>query len=693
MNFDLFFNVVESDLGLMIDCDYNRDLFDRQTVDRWLHHYQTLLDQMVAGPTQPVSALSLLDAAERHQLLVEWNHTDAQYPRDKCVHQLFEEQVSRTPGSVAAVFEDTKLTYAELDAAANRLAHHLLSLGVGPGTTVGICLERSLEMLVGLLGVLKAGGAYVPLDPHYPRERIAAVIEDSTPALIVTQAEIASRLRPVPCRMICLDEDRTAIMRTSPRKPVSSVSPSSLAYLIFTSGSTGRPKGVEITHRSVVNLLSSMAIRPGLVAQDTLLAVTTLSFDIAVLELFLPLVVGARVVIAGRDDVSDGNRLLALLAASGTTVMQATPATWRLLLEAGSNGRPQIKVLCGGEALPRDLADALLVRSSSVWNMYGPTETTVWSATSRVEPGDGPVTIGPPIANTQFFVVDGTGQPVPIGVPGELLIGGDGVARGYWKQPELSAEKFIRNSLDRTDRGSLLYRTGDQVRYLPNGQLEFLGRLDSQVKVRGFRIEASEVESVISGFPGVRDCVVVAREDTPGDKRLVAYVVADGLALARSELRHFIGSKLPEYMVPTSFVPLEALPRTPNGKVDRRRLPAPQMANGQSPREYVAATSPRARTLAEICAKCSTLIESAWRTAYSISGQTPSICFRLSQGRARRGSADPDADPVRTKHLANCGRAREVGSRDASGGDTATCTGVARPVSYSAVLSGSSRAI
>jgi amino acid adenylation domain-containing protein len=429
------------------------------------------------------------------------------------------------------------------------------------------------------------------------------VIEDSTPELIITQADIASRLGPVPCRLVCLDEAHTAIMRESAFTPESSASPESLAYLIFTSGSTGRPKGVEITHRSVVNLLSSMALRPGLVAQDTLLAVTTLSFDIAVLELFLPLVVGARVVIAARDDVSDGNRLLALLAESGTTVMQATPATWQLLLEAGWNGRPQVKVLCGGEALSRELADALLVRSSSVWNMYGPTETTVWSATSRVEPGEGPVTIGPPIANTQFFVVDGSGQPVPIGVPGELLIGGDGVARGYWKKPQLSVEKFIRNSLDPADRSSHLYKTGDQVRYLPNRQLEFLGRLDSQVKVRGFRIETSEVESVIIGFLGVRDCLVVAREDTPGDKRLVAYVVLEGSALARAELRRFITSKLPEYMVPTSFVALDALPRTPNGKIDRRRLPAPEMGNGQSVPEYVAAKSPRERDLAEICAK------------------------------------------------------------------------------------------
>ncbi len=601
VNFDLFVNVVESDLGLAIDCDYSRELFDRETVDRWLHHYQTVLDEMVAGPTQPVSALSLLDSAERRRLLVEWNQTRADYPREKCIHQLFEEQVARTPDSIAVVFEDRKLTYAELDAASNRLAHHLQSLGVVPETTVGICLDRSLEMLVALLGVLKAGSAYVPLDPYYPRERIGAVIEDSSPLLILTQEDSAIRLGAIPCRLVCLEQSRDAILRESARKPDTELSPRNLAYLIFTSGSTGRPKGVEITHRAVVNLLCSMARKPGLVPQDTLLAVTTPSFDIAVLELFLPLFVGARVVIAGREDVTDGSRLLALLAASGATVMQATPATWRLLLEAGWNGRPQIKVLCGGEALPRDLADALLARSSSVWNMYGPTETTVWSATSRVEPGPAPVTIGPPIANTQFLVTDRSGRLVPIGVPGELHIGGDGVARGYWKQQGLSAEKFILNRLE-DGQQSLLYKTGDLVRYLPSGRLEFIGRLDSQVKVRGFRIETSEVESALAKFPGVSESVVVAREDEPGDKRLVAYLVSSGTAPSTSELRRFIATKLPEYMVPTSFVALDDLPRTPNGKVDRRKLPAPAMANGRVAQDTVAATSPRERQLAEICA-------------------------------------------------------------------------------------------
>ena len=345
------------------------------------------------------------------------------------LHQLVENQAARTPESVAVVFEGEELSYAELNAAATRLAIYLRNLGVGPETTVAVCLERSLEMVVSLLAILKAGGAYIPLDPHYPHERIVGVLDDAGPALLVTHSTIFARLGPLSCRTICLDQTLPASMRDKPPNIAGSVLPGNLAYLIFTSGSTGRPKGVEITHRSVVNLLWSMARRPGLGPDDTLLAVTTLSFDIAVLELFLPLVVGARLVIAGREDVSDGHRLLALMKSSRATVLQATPASWRLLIEAGWNGRPEVKVLCGGEALPRDLADALLARSAAVWNMYGPTETTVWSATSLVEAGVEPVTIGPPIANTSFYVLDQARQPVPIGVPGELYIGGEGVAR------------------------------------------------------------------------------------------------------------------------------------------------------------------------------------------------------------------------------------------------------------------------
>jgi len=358
---------------------------------------------------------------------------------------------------------------------------------------------------------------------------------------------------------------------------------------------------VQVPHRAVVNFLFSMARRPGLTAQDTLLAVTTLAFDIAVLELFLPLSVGARVVLASREEVVDGRKLLALLSSSRVTVMQGTPATWRLLLEAGWAGGAGLKVLCGGEALPRDLADELLVRSPSVWNMYGPTETTVWSAVSPVEPGPGPVTIGPPVANTQFYVLDPRGGPAPVGVPGELHIGGDGVARGYWKRPELTAEKFIPDTFFGEARGRL-YKTGDLVRYRPDGALEFLGRLDTQVKVRGFRIETAEVELALKKHDGVSECVVVAREDTPGDNRLVAYIVADGPGPGAGELRQFLSTKLPAYMVPSVFAFLSAIPRTPNGKIDRKALPRPGGPAPRAARNGAPPRTPRERALADICA-------------------------------------------------------------------------------------------
>jgi amino acid adenylation domain-containing protein len=601
VNFDLFLNVVESADGPVLDCDYNRELFDPATIAHWLQHLETLLEGMVADPRQVVSALPLLGEAERRRLLVEWNNTRADYPREKCIHQLIGEQATRTPQAIAAVCGARQLTYAQLEATANRLAHFLHQRGVSTGSRVALCLDRSLEMLVGVLGILKSGAAYVPLDPDFPAERIRTVIEDADPVLLLTQKEIASRLGQPATPVVCLDSVWPEVERHSERPPASRVTSSDLAYVIYTSGSTGKPKGVQVAHRAVVNLLCAMARQPGLTSQDTLLAVTTFAFDIAALELYLPLCVGARVVLATTEVTMDGNKLLALLEASGTTVMQATPATWRLLLEAGWNAPTTLKILCGGEALPRDLADALLARSASVWNMYGPTETTIWSATCRVEPGPGPVPIGPPIANTEFYVLDPKGQPVPLGVPGELHIGGDGVARGYWNRPQLTAEKFIPDPF-RGDSSSRLYKTGDLVRYRPDGTLEFLGRLDSQVKVRGFRIETAEVEAVLLQYPGMRECLVVAHEATLGDKRLVAYLVATQPAPAPGQLRDFLLTQLPSYMVPSVFVPLETLPRTPNGKIDRRALPSPENAAMAHNHNGVAPRTPHEQLLAAICA-------------------------------------------------------------------------------------------
>jgi amino acid adenylation domain-containing protein len=601
VNFDLFLNVVESEEGLVLDCDYNSDLFDRTTIERWLQHFETLLEGLAAQPRQAVSALPLLGDLERHRLLVEWNDTRADYPRDQCVHQLIGAQAARTPQAIAVVCGDRHLTYTQLDGMANRLAHSLRKRGVSAGDRVGVCLDRSPEMLLAVLGVLKAGAAYVPLDPEFPRERITAVMEDARPRLLLAQQDVASRLGLTGAQVVCLDSAWPEVARESDRPPAGAITSSDLAYVIYTSGSTGKPKGVQIPHRAVVNLLYSMLRRPGLAAEDRLLAVTTLAFDIAALELFLPLCVGARVVLATREAARDGDKLLALLHASGATAMQATPATWRLLLEAGWNGRTDLKILCGGEALPRDLADELLARAPSVWNMYGPTETTIWSATSPVQPGPAPVTIGPPIANTEFYVLDPSGRPVPVGVPGELHIGGDGVARGYWDRPDLTAQKFIPDPY-RGGPSDRLYKTGDLVRYRPDGTLEFLGRLDTQVKVRGFRIETAEVEHALGQYAGVRECVVVAREDTPGDRRLVAYLVAAPPAPASSDLRRFLSTKLPGYMVPSLFCAMDRLPRTPNGKIDRQALPRPDGSGARRNPEVVPPRNPREQAVHDICA-------------------------------------------------------------------------------------------
>jgi amino acid adenylation domain-containing protein len=569
---DLQLQVSEREEGISGRFIYNTEIFDAATIGRMADHFQALLQGIVANPDQHLSRLPLLSPAERHQLLVEWNSKPTDYPRDRCVPQLFELQAERTPNATAVVFENERLTYSELNRRANQLAHYLVKLGVGPDVLVGILVERSLEMVVGLLGILKAGGAYVPLDPAYPRDRVAEV------PVLLTQRHLLGSVPDSHAKVIVLDSDWNEIAREEAGNRVNKVGPKSLAYVIYTSGSTGKPKGVQIPHRAVVNFLTSMSERPGMMAQDRLLAVTTLSFDIAGLEIYLPLSVGASFEIVSREVSSDGSRLLAKLASSNATVMQATPATWRMLLEAGWKGDPRLKILCGGEAISRKLADQLLQRSASLWNMYGPTETTIWSTTAKVEPGQNAVSIGQPIANTQLFILDKLLQPVPIGVAGELHIGGDGLARGYLHRSELTAEKFIPDPFS-PDPEARLYKTGDLVRYLPSGDIDFLGRIDHQIKMRGFRIEMGEIEAVLRQHGGVNETVVVVREDTPGDQRLVAYFVPVEDSTSTSDLREFLRAKLPEYMVPSALVALKAMPLTPNGKVNRGALPAPDQTD------------------------------------------------------------------------------------------------------------------
>lgn len=585
-NFDLTLKVTEGSKSLFADFKYNTDLFDASTIERMAGHFQTMLEGILAQPEQPISQLPLLTKAEQQQLLVEYNYTQTEYPQDRCIHQLFEEQVEQTPDAVAVVFDSQQLTYRQLNERANQLANYLRTLGVKPEVLVGICVERSLEMVVGLLGILKAGGAYVPLDPNYPDERLSFMLSDAQVSVLLTQQQLVADLPNHEAVVVCLDTDWDHIAEHCEKNPITDVISHNLAYTIYTSGSTGQPKGVQILHSAVVNFLSTMRQQPGMTADDVLLGVTTFTFDIAALEIFLPMIVGACLVIAKREVTIDGKQLLDLLINSGATVMQATPATWRLLLEAGWQNSHKLKILCGGEALPKKLANQLLERSTSLWNVYGPTETTIWSLISQVESKAELISIGRPIANTEVYILDRHLQPVPIGVPGELHIGGAGLARGYLNRPELTEEKFIPNPFS-DQEGARLYKTGDLARYLSDRNIECLGRIDFQVKMRGFRIELGEIEAVLSQDPGVLQTVVIAREDIPGDQRLVAYVVPNQeLAPTTTDLRRVVKEKLPDYMVPSAFVIVEALPLTPNGKIDRRALPSPQGLRPEMPANY-----------------------------------------------------------------------------------------------------------
>ncbi|HYG65539.1 MAG TPA: amino acid adenylation domain-containing protein, partial [Thermoanaerobaculia bacterium] len=588
---DLSLSLTEGRDGLAGFLEYNTELFETATIERMAGHLINLLAGAVADPDAAVADLPMLSAEERLQLLEAWNDTRTALPAESTVHALVEAQVARTPGAVALTFEGEDLTYADLDARANHLADHLRSLGAGPGTLVGVFLDRSANMVAVLLAVLKSGAAYVPLDPTYPQDRVAYVVEDSGAAILLTEERLRWELPETTAEIVEIDTLDLADDLAAGELPAAG--PDDLAYVIYTSGSTGRPKGVEVRHGGVVNFLASMAHQPGLTAADTLVAVTTISFDIAGLELYLPLSVGARILLASRDEAMDGGSLSTLL--EGATVLQATPATWRMLLTSGWQGSPGLKALCGGEALPADLARDISSRVGSLWNVYGPTETTIWSATRSVQVDEAfaaAVPVGRPIANTSIHLLDRRFAPVPAGVVGELYIGGDGLARGYLRRPGLTAERFVPDPFA-WESGARLYRTGDLARRLPNGEVEFIGRADHQVKVRGFRIELGEIEAAFSDHPAIAQAVVAVLPDATGSNQLVAYLVqAEGKVASVGNLRAALRESLPEYMIPSHFVTLQALPLTPNGKVDRKALPVPGGERPELERELVAPRTP-----------------------------------------------------------------------------------------------------
>ncbi|HLJ49454.1 MAG TPA: amino acid adenylation domain-containing protein [Bryobacteraceae bacterium] len=578
--YDLNIFLVERAEGWRVSCEYNTSLYQAETVVQLLEHYERLLALVAGDPLRRISEYGLLNESEERRIVDGWNTTQAEYSRELCVHELVEARAARTPRATAVTFRGRNVSYDELNCRANQFARHLRGQGFQTGDLAGIHLDRSIEMLVAALAVLKAGGAYVPLDPSFPAERLAFMAEDAGLRVLICDGGGWQPPRRLPtCTTVSV---RTkGIERESAANLELAVSPDQLAYVIYTSGSTGKPKGVEIHHRAVVNLLEAVVESPGISASDSLLAITTLSFDIAGLELFAPLLAGGRVILASREEASDGLKLRNLVRESGATILQATPATWRMLIDSGWHNTPRLKMLCGGEPLSRELADALLERGGELWNMYGPTETTIWSSWCKVASDGAPISIGRPIANTQFYVLDSKLRPVPVSVPGELFIGGDGVGKGYHNRAELTAEKFVANPF----AGGRMYRTGDRARFRADGSVEMLGRMDTQVKIRGFRIELGEVEAALAGCPAVRNGAVVVRDDASGQKALAGYFIPVGDETAETvctAVRQYLRQRLPDYMVPTFLVSMAELPLTPNGKLDRKALPDPETSKQQN---------------------------------------------------------------------------------------------------------------
>lgn len=602
--FDITLSIEETEQGLRGLWEYSTDLFDADTITRMSGHFQTLLEEVTANPQQHVNELPLLTATERQQLL-EWNDTQAEY-QEQCIHELFEVQVEKTPHAVAVMFEGEQLTYQQLNIRANQLAHYLKTLAVGADVLVGICMERSLEMVVGLLGILKAGGAYVPIDPAYPKERLTFILEDTQTPVMLTQEKLLNSLQNLGSQVICLDSDWELIANNSQENPVCEATVDDLMYVIYTSGSTGKPKGVMVPHRGISNQLHWRQATFKLTEQDKVLQTISLSFDPSVWQIFWPLLFGGQLIMARPDGHRDPAYMVKMIIEQQITVAALVPSIIRVLLEEkGIENCTSLKhVTSGGEALPVELIERFVERlklENVLINCYGPTEasidTTFWTCQRGTDYTIAP--IGRAIANVQVYILDDNLQPVPVGQSGELYIGGTGLARGYLNRPELTAQKFISNPFS-NEPGAHLYKTGDLARYLSDGNIEFLNRIDYQVKIRGFRIELGEIEAILGEYPGVQQTLVSVREDVPGDKRLVAYIVAEQVPSSASELRDFLQGKLPEYMVPKAFVFLDVMPLNPNGKVDRRALDALELDLQEAQATFVAPRNDLERQIAEI---------------------------------------------------------------------------------------------
>ena len=601
---DLTLMLVEAGDSISGSFQYNTDIFDAKTVERMDAHYEQLLSSIIADPRQRVSELEMLRESERSQLLFGWNDTATDHPLDLCLHQFFEQQVSLTPDATALIFEDRRLSYAQLNEQANRLAHRLRRSGVGADSLVAVLMERSVEMVISLFAILKAGGAYVPLDPQYPHERLLVMLEDATPQVLLTQSHLRLRVPAQTAEVIEVDADRE-LESESVANIASEVGPENLAYVIYTSGSTGKPKGVMVPHRGVCNRLLWMQEVYGLDQSDRVLQKTPFSFDVSVWEFFWPLMTGAALVVAKPAGHKDSGYLLQLIASEGVTTLHFVPPMLRVFLEEESleECASVKRVICSGEALSWELQEKFFARIAApeLHNLYGPTEASIDVTWWQCERGETrrEVPIGRPIANTQVYVLDTRMEPVATGVVGDLYLGGVGLARGYLGRPELSAERFVPHPFSRSE-GERLYRTGDLARWRSEGVLEFNGRVDGQVKVRGFRIETGEIESVLNQHPHVRESVVVVKGD---EQRLIAYLTAEDTAPASEALRSFAKERLPEYMLPSQFVMLDTIPLTPNGKVDRKALPEPEMSRREPAQSYVAPRNATEELLVEIWAQ------------------------------------------------------------------------------------------
>ena len=595
---DLSLDMHETDSGLVGNFEYNTDLFDETTIARMADHFASLLSGIIANPEQPISQLPLLTPAEREQILFEWNNTQTEYPQNLCFHQLFAEQAEKTPDAVAVVFQEQKLTYNELNRQANQVAHYLQKLGVKPESKVGLCVERSPEMIIGMLGILKAGGAYLPLDPTYPTERIEFMLSDSQVNILLTTKKTKSQLPQLPTQIIYLDADELA--QESSVNPNSKLTVNNLAYLIYTSGSTGTPKGVLVTHEGLVNLTQDKIRACQVKANSRILQFFSLSFDASIPEIVMALGSGAALYLETKNNLLPGQKLWEFLRQQAITHVTLPPSALAVL---PSTELPDLEmVLVGGEAPTPELISQWSQGRLFI-NAYGPTETTVNASMVQCGNGEDLLPTVRPAANKQLYILDPNLQPVPVGVPGELHIAGVGLARGYLNRPAKTAATFIPNPFS-SEPGSRLYKAGDLACYLGDGRIQVLGRLDRQVKIRGFRIELGEIEALLTQQPGVRESVIIAREDQPGNKRLVAYIVTDAENKPRiSDLRKAIAEKLPKYMMPSAFVTLDRLPLNPNGKLDRQGLPAPDTARPELEAEFVAPSTATEKILAEIFAE------------------------------------------------------------------------------------------